>query len=320
MSRSRPTTPIRRVSRGSITALSNSQSQGYGGGGSNKEAGTTPLSCFSSAMGDLADEMALLQANLEYIDGIQDSLQTFDESFAMFLYGLKMNAFCVEWPERPDEDSFARVKERQAALSGLAPASSRAPRVSMDAVSVLGPDDGIGDQTYMTQDDDLLDRRPTTTTTAALARTSAPSKASTSSQQQHQQQPLKSALKKPSTGAASASKAGASSAPASAPKGRITVAQKKKREAYAAQIIDTLPLEYRGNDPKTRALAQHVIMALIAASSKGIRIADIVKAPDFPQAKINKTLIALVSAKHVQKRSDNGIVYYLDESRHGTLP
>lgn len=99
MSRSRPTTPIRRVSRGSITALSNSQSQGYGGGGSNKEAGTTPLSCFSSAMGDLADEMALLQANLEYIDGIQDSLQTFDESFAMFLYGLKMNAFCVEWPE-----------------------------------------------------------------------------------------------------------------------------------------------------------------------------------------------------------------------------
>lgn len=34
-------------------------------------------------------------------------------------------------------------------------------------------------------------------------------------------------------------------------------------------------------------------------------VADIVKAPDFPQAKINKTLIALVSAKHVQKRSDN---------------
>lgn len=117
-----------------------------------------------------------------------------------------------------------------AALSGLAPASSRAPRVSMDAVSVLGPDDGIGDQTYMTQDDDLLDRRPTTATTATLAKASAPSKASTSSQQQHQPQPLKSALKKPSTGAASASKAGASSAPASAPKGRITVAQKKKRE------------------------------------------------------------------------------------------
>lgn len=40
-----------------------------------------------------------MQANLEAVHEIQGALQTFDESFSMFLYGLKMNAFCVEWPE-----------------------------------------------------------------------------------------------------------------------------------------------------------------------------------------------------------------------------
>lgn len=54
-------------------------------------------------MSDLADETAALQANLEGVDEIQSALHTFDESFSMFLYGLKMNAFCVEWPEVSDE-------------------------------------------------------------------------------------------------------------------------------------------------------------------------------------------------------------------------
>lgn len=50
-------------------------------------------------MGDLAYETATLQSNFEALDEIQGALHTFDESFSMFLYGLKMNAFCVEWPE-----------------------------------------------------------------------------------------------------------------------------------------------------------------------------------------------------------------------------
>lgn len=50
-------------------------------------------------MGDLAYETATLHANLEQLEEIQGALYTFDESFSMFLYGVKMNAFCVEWPE-----------------------------------------------------------------------------------------------------------------------------------------------------------------------------------------------------------------------------
>ncbi|KAI3482370.1 hypothetical protein L1887_54925 [Cichorium endivia] len=75
-------------------------------------------------------------------------------------------------------------------------------------------------------------------------------------------------------------------------------------------------------------MAKHVCMALIAAGAKGLRIADIAKNPEMSQAKINKTLIALVAAKHVVKASNNvrfasaasGIVYSLDSSRHPTLP
>lgn len=50
-------------------------------------------------MADLADETSVLQSNLEQVETIHEALGTFNESFAMYLYGLKMNAFCVEWPE-----------------------------------------------------------------------------------------------------------------------------------------------------------------------------------------------------------------------------
>ena len=63
-----------------------------------------------------------------------------------------------------------------------------------------------------------------------------------------------------------------------------------------------------------------VIMALIAAGPNGTRIADIVKAPELPQVKVNKCLIALTAAKQVTKQSNNGIVYALDTKKHPSLP
>lgn len=84
------TTPLRRISRGSLTASIRSGAM---------LGGDTPLSCMQDALSDLCDETAVLQSNLEAVGGIQESLGTFNENFATFLYGLKMNAFCVEWPE-----------------------------------------------------------------------------------------------------------------------------------------------------------------------------------------------------------------------------
>ncbi|PWN44696.1 hypothetical protein IE81DRAFT_336552 [Ceraceosorus guamensis] len=294
----RPTTPLRRVSRGSISASASlRRSQGPG-------ADDTPLAFLDSAMSDLADETAVLQSNLEAVSGIHEALRTFDENFAMFLYGLKMNAFCVEWPEAPAEENFERAGERGHRLQEQQLARAQISSGDYSSGDVRGRASGgggasgfnAGDQTYMTTDENDSFGPPTPKAAPAAQRAAT----------------LKPALKKtvPANGAA-AGKTGA--------KAKITPALRKKRESIAATIIETLPLEYRGADPKPRALAENVILALMAAGPKGARINEIATT-DMPSARVNKTLIALIAAKHVVKSSNNGVVYHLDPARHPDLP
>ncbi|CBQ72409.1 conserved hypothetical protein [Sporisorium reilianum SRZ2] len=305
-----PTTPLRRISRGSLNALSHSASKQL-------SAGATPLSFLQGAMTDLAEEVGVLQLNLENVEAVHESLHSFNENFAMYIYGLKMNAYCVEWPEAPLHDNFERAEKRiaqqaqqYAAQQHLDVAQQQPYLQQQQQQQMYNP---AADQTYVTTDDESIYRNDAPIAAAAAKPV------------------LKSALKKPSNaaaaaGAAPAKKPAAATAAAAsataAAKPKMTLAQKKKREAYTDEIIETLPLEYRGggNDPKQNAIAKHVCMALLAAGGKGLRIAEIVKNPEMSQAKINKTLIALVAAKHVVKTSNNGIVYSLDSGRHPTLP
>ncbi|EST08450.1 DASH complex subunit Dam1 [Kalmanozyma brasiliensis GHG001] len=301
-----PTTPLRRISRGSLNALSHSASKQL-------SAGATPLSFLQGAMTDLAEEVGVLQLNLENIEAVHESLHSFNENFAMYIYGLKMNAYCVEWPEAPLHDNFERAEKRIAQQAqqyaaqhnlDLAIGSQPYMQHQQQQQQMYNP---AADQTYVTTDDESIYRND-----APIA---APAKPA-----------LKSALKKPSNAAATApakkpaTTAAASAAGAAAPK--MTLAQKKKREAYTDEIIQTLPLEYRGggNDPKQNQVAKHVCMALLAAGGKGLKVEAIPKSTEMTQAKIQKTLIALVAAKQVIKASNNGIVYSLDPARHPTLP
>jgi hypothetical protein len=43
--------------------------------------------------------MADLEANMMHFQLMHESLARFSENFASFLYGLNMNAFCVDFPE-----------------------------------------------------------------------------------------------------------------------------------------------------------------------------------------------------------------------------
>lgn len=43
--------------------------------------------------------MADLEANFMHLQLMHESLSRFNESFAAFLYGMNMNAFCVDFPE-----------------------------------------------------------------------------------------------------------------------------------------------------------------------------------------------------------------------------
>lgn len=41
----------------------------------------------------------MMVANMDGLNEIVDSLDSFNEAFASYLYVMKMNTLCVEWPE-----------------------------------------------------------------------------------------------------------------------------------------------------------------------------------------------------------------------------
>jgi DASH complex subunit DAM1 len=53
--------------------------------------------------------MADLEANFMHLQLMHESLSRFSESFAGFLYGMNMNAFCVDFLEAPVQESFRRA-------------------------------------------------------------------------------------------------------------------------------------------------------------------------------------------------------------------
>lgn len=83
-------TPLKRVSQGSLFRLSRS--------------GVYPdaphgLGFLEPAMAEFLDETEALQSNLEAMKNLSNSLATFNESFASWLYIMNMNALTTDWPQ-----------------------------------------------------------------------------------------------------------------------------------------------------------------------------------------------------------------------------
>lgn len=83
-------TPLRRISHGSLFALSRS--------GNNPDA-PHGLGFIEPVMAELVDEVEVLQANVEGLRNLSESLKTFNENFASWLYVMDMNALTVDWPQ-----------------------------------------------------------------------------------------------------------------------------------------------------------------------------------------------------------------------------
>ncbi|UPX19174.1 DASH complex subunit dam1, variant 2 [Ascochyta rabiei] len=88
--RSRPTTPLRPASRSS---LRDSAQRSRGAPSSHA------LDRLQDGFAELSDAMADLEQNFVQLQLMHESLARFTESFAGFLYGMNMNAFCVDFPE-----------------------------------------------------------------------------------------------------------------------------------------------------------------------------------------------------------------------------
>jgi hypothetical protein len=89
--RSRPTTPLRPSSRSS---LRDSVQRGRGAASSGNA-----LEGLQDGFAELSDAMVDLEQNFLQLQLMHESLARFSESFAGFLYGMNMNAFCVDFPE-----------------------------------------------------------------------------------------------------------------------------------------------------------------------------------------------------------------------------
>lgn len=83
-------TPLRRISQGSLFALSRSEQ--------NPDA-PHGLGFLEPVMSELVDEAEALQANVEGLQSLSQSLKTFNECFASLLYVMDMNALTTDWPQ-----------------------------------------------------------------------------------------------------------------------------------------------------------------------------------------------------------------------------
>jgi DASH complex subunit DAM1 len=57
------------------------------------------LGFIEPVMAELVDEVEALQTNVEGLRNLSNSLKTFNESFASWLYIMDMNALTVDWPQ-----------------------------------------------------------------------------------------------------------------------------------------------------------------------------------------------------------------------------
>ncbi|KAH7395698.1 DASH complex subunit Dam1-domain-containing protein [Cadophora sp. MPI-SDFR-AT-0126] len=136
---SRPTTPLRPSSRSSLHESGKASLRG---------ASNLPLEAFEPSFAELNDSLADLDANFMHLALLQESLSRFNNNFSSFLYGLNMNAFCVDFPEAPIPDSFHRAREQEDKL-GRSTSSDR----------FHGEIDG--ETTFLTTDTSFVENPPT---------------------------------------------------------------------------------------------------------------------------------------------------------------
>jgi len=92
---------------------------------------------------------------------MHESLARFSENFASFLYGLNMNAFCVDFPEAPIPESFRRARDQEDQLGR-----------STNSERFHGEIDG--ETTFLTTDTSFVENPPTSSKATPKFATPAP--------------------------------------------------------------------------------------------------------------------------------------------------
>lgn len=111
------------------------------------ELDKTPIDDLSSQFIELNDSLVDLDSNVQQVQQIHESLNGFNESFASFLYALQVNAYVTEFNEIPsnfkDFKKIIGINEKIEKLESL-----------LNEKTTPGTTSNVGDDTYMTNDDD----------------------------------------------------------------------------------------------------------------------------------------------------------------------
>src|SRR4051794_21351641 len=102
---SRPTTPLRHASRESLR---------------NRpplDGAALPIDALKPQFAELEEAMYNLHDNFIQLQQVHESIAKFNENFASLMYGLNMNAFCVDFTESPMPESF-RLAQMEAETIG----------------------------------------------------------------------------------------------------------------------------------------------------------------------------------------------------------
>lgn len=259
-------TPLKRISQGSLFALSRS--------GRNSDA-PHGLGFLEPVMSELVDEAEALQANVDGLRKLSQSLKTFNESFASFLYVMDMNALTTDWPQAPTDASFRLAQQRAEENARI---NTEAASKAAEAIPPTPPPDIDADKTTYTENADC----ETTFMTAANVTSTSTTTTTT--------KPLTKAKKKA--------------------KPKLTAKEKKERLMTIEKLISCLPLEFRGSDPNLRRSMESIIEAMMDSEGRGVKLIELIAPPDLNQARVNKCLIALVNRKLVRKDNTTGTLLY----------
>ncbi|KAF9568633.1 hypothetical protein CPC08DRAFT_702232 [Agrocybe pediades] len=257
-------TPLKRVSQGSLFRLSRSNAFPDAPHG---------LGFLEPAMAELLDETETLHTNVQGMKNLSDSLATFNESFASWLYVMEMNALTVDWSQAPGDESFILAKQRAERDAAAAMEALQAQQAAKAHEAQMLSAIAAADKTAITEGDVTFAANTTSATGASSSKTGVPAK-----------------------------KKG--------PKAKLTAKEKKERSIEIEKIVSCLPLEFRGSDPTLRRNMESVIEGVMYHPNQTVKLTDLISPPDLSQARVNKCLIALVNRKVVLKENSTGTVLY----------
>ncbi|GAA5889328.1 hypothetical protein JCM8208_007842 [Rhodotorula glutinis] len=311
----RPTTPLRRLSSSSLRAHSLSHSASRA-----PASAEHPLAHLSHQFSDLANAVSDLTHNCNDLDLVHSRLEAVNDSFAAWLWGLRANAYTVDFMQQPDHFSFELAHER-AHLRDEAAHLERQQQQQHDhdhghghhgdetfhspsRAGHGGAGGGYGDHahsetTFFTNDDQSF--TVTETPAAAAAARGARGRSGASG------------IARGRGGAAASARGGRAGA------GGMTKRRKDEMAAFADPIMPLLPIALRENrrtecEKVLWALRERpagTVMADLAATLSGSGPSGV------PQVRINEVLLALVRAKVAIKQLSKGVTTYrLDPNKY----